>query len=189
MFLKPPSILVSLQMFLMYFMYFRWRVYQWSKCSKSCGGGEKTRQVECKQIMAQNHTVDRPPSMCPSPKPLDKKPCNTKSCVIESDKPQISVANSTFIQHDPKKNRVTVKVGGAATLFTGTTVKVKCPVKRFDRSKIQWQKDNTILPQNKKFKSSKKGALRVQNLTMRDTGMYTCVAGKNNFIKCKGFNY
>uniref|UniRef100_A0AAR5PUC8 Ig-like domain-containing protein n=1 Tax=Dendroctonus ponderosae TaxID=77166 RepID=A0AAR5PUC8_DENPD len=158
----------------------RWRVYQWSKCSKSCGGGEKTRQVECKQIMAQNHTVDRPATMCPSPKPLDKKPCNTKSCVIESDKPQISIANSTFIQHDPKKNRVTVKVGGAATLFTGTTVKVKCPVKRFDRSKIQWQKDNAFLPQNKKFKSSKKGALRVQNLSMRDTGLYTCVAGKSS---------
>ncbi|XP_066139353.1 protein madd-4 isoform X1 [Euwallacea fornicatus] len=157
----------------------RWKVSDWSKCSKPCGGGEKSRKVDCKQVMAQNHTVDRLSTLCPTPKPLERKPCNTKSCVIESDKPIISVTNSTFIQHDPKKNKVTVKVGGAATLFTGTTVKIKCPVKRFDRSKILWKKDNTFLPQNKKFKSSKKGALRVQNLSLRDMGTYTCVAGKS----------
>ncbi|XP_050294708.1 protein madd-4 [Anthonomus grandis grandis] len=158
----------------------KWRVSEWSKCTKPCGGGEKSRKVECKQVMAQNHTVDRPSTMCPSPKPLETKPCNTKSCVIESDKPQISVTNSTFIQHDPKKNKITVKVGGAATLLTGTTVKIKCPVKRFDKSKIQWKKDGTALPHSKKYKSSKKGALRVQNLSLRDSGVYSCVAGKSN---------
>lgn len=127
--------------------------------------------------MAQNHTVDRPTNMCPSPKPLEKKPCNTKSCAFESDRPDISVTNTTFKQHDPKKDKVTVKVGGAAILFTGTTVKIKCPVKRFDRSKIIWKKDQVVLEQNKKFKNSKKGALRIQNLSLRDMGTYTCVAG------------
>ncbi|KAL1513501.1 hypothetical protein ABEB36_002905 [Hypothenemus hampei] len=158
----------------------RWKVSEWSKCSKPCGAGEKSRKVDCKQVMAQNHTVDRPHTMCPNPRPVDKKPCNTKSCVIESDKPQISVTNSTFIQHDPKKNKITLKVGGAATLFTGTTVKIKCPVKRFDRTKIVWKKDNVLLPQNRKFKGSKKGALRIQNLTLRDRGTYTCLAGKSS---------
>lgn len=158
----------------------RWKVYEWSRCSKSCGGGEKTRKVECKQTMAQNHTVDRLPSMCPSPKPLESKPCNTKSCVVESDKPQIDVSNSTFIQHDPKKKKISLKVGGAATVFLGTTIKIKCPVKRFNRTKIQWAKDKTFLPKTKKYKTSKKGALRVQNLTMRDSGLYTCIAGKSS---------
>ncbi|KAF7274526.1 hypothetical protein GWI33_012822, partial [Rhynchophorus ferrugineus] len=157
----------------------RWRVSEWSKCSKQCGGGEKTRKVECKQVMAQNHTVDRPPSSCPSPKPAEKKPCNAKSCIIESDRPHISVTNSTFIQHNPKTDKITVKVGGAATLFTGTTVKIKCPVKRFDKSKIQWKKDNQVLSQSKKYKSSRKGALRVHNLTLRDRGVYSCTAGKS----------
>jgi hypothetical protein len=47
----------------------RWKVSDWSRCNKPCGGGEKTRKVECKQVMAQNHTVDRSPELCPSPNP------------------------------------------------------------------------------------------------------------------------
>lgn len=158
----------------------RWRVSDWSKCSKVCGSGEKTRKVECKQVMAQNHTVQRPPSMCPSPKPQDKKPCNTKSCVFDSDRPHIDKSNTTFIQHDPKKKKVTVKIGGAATVFEGTVVKIKCPVKRFNRTRIIWQKDHVLLSKSKKYKTSKKGALRIQNLAYRDSGTYTCKAGKSS---------
>ncbi|XP_074042343.1 ADAMTS-like no long nerve cord isoform X3 [Leptinotarsa decemlineata] len=157
----------------------RWSVHAWSRCSKSCGGGVKTRRIECKQVMAQNHTVDRLPTMCPSPKPLESKPCNTKSCLVESDKPHIDVSNSTFIQHDSKKKKISLKVGGAATVFFGTTIKIKCPVKRFNRTKIQWMKEKTFLPKTKKYKTSKKGALRVSNLSLRDSGLYTCVAGKS----------
>ncbi|XP_015837335.1 protein madd-4 isoform X3 [Tribolium castaneum] len=158
----------------------RWKVSEWSRCSKPCGGGEKIRKVECKQVMAQNHTVDRSPELCPSPKPPDRKPCNTKSCIIESDKPHIDVSNSSFIQHDFKKKKIALKVGGSATVFIGTTVKIKCPVKRFNRTKIQWVKDKNFLPKSKKYKTSKKGALRVQNLTLRDSGRYTCVAGRSS---------
>ncbi|XP_031344592.1 protein madd-4 isoform X2 [Photinus pyralis] len=158
----------------------RWKLTEWSKCTKNCGGGEKTRKVECKQVMAQNHTVDRPASMCPTPKPPDKKPCNTKSCVLETDKPQIEVSNSTFIQHDPKKKKVSLKVGGAATIFYGSMIKIKCPVKRFNRTKIQWVKDHSYLPKVKKYKVSKKGALRILNLTYKDSGIYTCMAGKSS---------
>ncbi|XP_060536482.1 protein madd-4 isoform X2 [Cylas formicarius] len=157
----------------------RWKVSEWSRCTEPCGGGEKTRKVECKQIMAQNHTVDRPPNMCPSPKPLEKKPCNTKGCVVETDKPDIDVMDNSYVQKDPKKKKISIKVGGSATLFYGTTVKIKCPVKKYDRAKILWKKDNALLPQNKKFKSSKKGALRVQSLSYSDSGVYTCVAGKS----------
>ncbi|XP_057670179.1 protein madd-4 isoform X2 [Diorhabda carinulata] len=157
----------------------KWKIGEWSRCSTSCGGGSKTRKVECKQVMAQNHTVDRPPSMCSIPKPAEFKPCNTKSCIVESDKPHIDVSNSTFIQHDPKKKKISLKVGGAATVFSGTTIKIKCPVKRFDRTKIEWMKDKSLIPRNRKYKTSKKGALRVTNLTLRDSGMYTCMAAKS----------
>lgn len=157
----------------------RWRMSEWSKCSKTCGTGEKTRKVECKQVMAQNHTVDRPAGMCPTPRPADKKPCNTKSCVLESDKPHIDLSNSSFIQHDPKKKTITLKVGGAATVYHGTTVKIKCPVKRFNRTKIQWIKDHNYLSKSKKYKTSRKGALRIHNLTYLDSGTYTCIAGKS----------
>lgn len=158
----------------------KWHTTEWSKCSKSCGGGVKERKVECKQVMAQNHVVDRPPTMCPSNRPQDRKPCNTKSCVLETDRPQIMVSNSSFIQHNPKNKKVTVKIGGSATVFYGATIKIKCHVKRYNRTKIQWVKDHNYLTKSKKFKISKKGALRIQNLTYRDSGMYTCIAGRSS---------
>lgn len=66
----------------------------------------KERRVECKQIMAQEHKVERRPELCPSIKPQEKKPCNTKPCAPEDQRPPIAASNSTYIQHDPKKNKV-----------------------------------------------------------------------------------
>ncbi|XP_063229070.1 protein madd-4 [Bacillus rossius redtenbacheri] len=156
----------------------RWHAAEWSKCSRSCGGGVKTRQVDCKQVMAQNHVVPRPPSKCPAAKPADRKPCNTKACAPETERPHIAASNTTYVQQKAAKKKVTLKVGGQATVFWGTQVKIKCPVKRFNRTKILWTKDRTTyLSNNKKYKISKKGALRIQDVTHRDSGVYTCVAG------------
>lgn len=80
--------------------------------------------------MAQEHKVERRPELCPSIKPQSKKPCNTKPCAPEDQRPPIAVSNTTYIQHDPKKGKVTLKIGGAATVFFGTQIKIKCPVKR-----------------------------------------------------------
>lgn len=73
---------------------------------RHCGSGVKERRVECKQIMAQEHKVERRPELCPSIKPQEKKPCNTKPCAPEDQRPPIASSNSTYIQHDPKKNKV-----------------------------------------------------------------------------------
>lgn len=99
---------------------------------RSCGGGFKDRKVECKQIMAQEHTVERPESMCSGPKPANKKPCNTKICPPDKDDPIIAINNNTYIQHDPKNDKVPLKIGGAATVFYGVQIKIKCPVKKYD---------------------------------------------------------
>ncbi|EDS32723.1 papilin [Culex quinquefasciatus] len=56
---------------------------------RPCAGGLKERRVECKQIMAQEHKVEWPTSMCPSNTPPDKKPCNGKACAPEYQKPPI----------------------------------------------------------------------------------------------------
>ncbi|XP_037958432.1 protein madd-4 isoform X2 [Teleopsis dalmanni] len=155
----------------------RWEVGEWSKCSHTCGFGIKERKVECKQIMAQEHKIERPETMCPSAKPPDKKPCNVKSCPPEDPKPVISISNTTHIQHDPKKSKITLKVGGAGVVFFGTQVKIKCPVKRYNRTKIKWNKDHKPLARSRKFKISKKGALRILDITFRDAGIYSCHAG------------
>ncbi|XP_061705546.1 protein madd-4 isoform X3 [Cydia pomonella] len=158
----------------------RWHTGEWSKCSKTCGGGIKTRDVECKQIMAQSHVVERPVSFCNSPKPAPTKSCNSRPCLLDTSAPEIQLDNSSYIQHDPKKKKVTVKVGGSATVFYGTQVKIKCPVKGYNRTKIQWAKDHQIITKSKKYKISKKGALRINSLSLRDHGIYTCVAGRSS---------
>ncbi|XP_023158560.1 ADAMTS-like protein 1 isoform X2 [Ceratitis capitata] len=158
----------------------RWEVGEWSKCSHTCGYGIKERKVECKQIMAQEHKIERPESMCPSAKPPDKKPCNVKPCPLEDPKPVIQVSNTTHIQHDPKKTKITLKVGGAGVVFFGTQVKIKCPVKRYNRTKIKWSKDHKALARSRKFKVSKKGALRILDITFRDAGVYSCHAGHSS---------
>ncbi|XP_032522102.2 protein madd-4 isoform X1 [Danaus plexippus] len=158
----------------------RWHAGDWSKCSKTCGGGVKQREVICKQIMAQSHVVERPSSQCSSPRPATTKSCNSRPCLLDTSSPEISLANSSYIQHDPKKKKVTVKVGGSATIFYGTQVKIKCPVKGYNRTKIQWAKDHQIITKSKKYKISKKGALRITSLSLRDHGVYTCVAGRSS---------
>ncbi|XP_068624023.1 protein madd-4-like [Battus philenor] len=158
----------------------RWHTGEWSKCSKTCGGGMKQREVECKQIMAQSHVVERPSSLCNNPRPATTKSCNSRPCLLDTSSPEISLANSSYIQHDPKKKKVTVKVGGSATIFYGTQVKIKCPVKGYNRTKIQWAKDHQIITKSKKHKISKKGALRITSLSLRDHGVYTCVAGRSS---------
>ena len=39
----------------------------------------------------------------------------------------------SFFQASPRLQTVRLKVGGRATLYKGTKVKIRCPVKGFDR--------------------------------------------------------
>lgn len=48
---------------------------------------------------------------------------------------------------------------------------------RFNRTKIQWSRDRKVLRKSKKIKISKKGALRILDVTYRDAGTYACHAG------------
>lgn len=128
--------------------------------------------------MAQDHKVGRVDSLCPGVKPAIQKLCNTKPCPPEDDRPTISAMDGgKFIQHDVSQKKIGLKVGGAAQVFYGVQVKIKCPVKKFNRTKIRWSKDHNYLPKSRKYKVSKKGALRILDVTFKDGGVYTCHAG------------
>ncbi|BES91442.1 Thrombospondin type 1 domain [Nesidiocoris tenuis] len=157
-----------------------WHSSEWSKCSKRCGGGVKRRNVECKQIMAQNHVVSRPESQCPKNKPPDQRPCNTKPCPSEEQRPPIISTNQSYVQSNPIRRKVSLKIGGSAQVFHGSLLKIKCPVKKFDRAKIQWAKDHKLISSSKKYRISKKGALRIQEASYGDTGVFTCLAGRSS---------
>lgn len=47
------------------------------------------------------------------------------------------------------------------------------------RTRIQWAKDHKVIGNNKKYRISKKGALRIADVTYVDSGVYTCIG------KCK----
>lgn len=95
----------------------------------------KRRSVHCEQIMAQGRKQSRQESECPSQKPAGEKPCNTRAChgSESSVSPIITGLNTTYNQTDINA-KVDLKIGGIAKVFQGTaSVKIRCPVRKFDK--------------------------------------------------------
>ncbi|XP_076322102.1 protein madd-4-like [Tachypleus tridentatus] len=158
-----------------------WQVGVWNKCSKKCGGGIRTRKVKCVKLTPFGHTVSQPWSQCSVKRPLKQKSCGVKFCQ-KMDKsstlrpPYIRMSKQDYIQEKPYQN-VKLDVGGRALLFERTTVKIRCPVRGFNRSLIRWQKGQTLLSEDGKYQLGRRGTLKVKNLSSVDAGQYTCRAG------------
>ncbi|XP_011333048.1 protein madd-4 isoform X2 [Ooceraea biroi] len=160
----------------------KWNVGEWGKCSKSCGGGVKKRSVLCEQIMAQGRKQSRQEQDCPPQKPANEKPCNTRACHGSdlSVPPIITILNTTYNQTDINA-KVDLKIGGTAKVFQGTaSVKIRCPVRKFDKAQIMWTKDNKEIRKSRKYKISRKGALKIIDITSSDSGIYACLAGNSH---------
>ncbi|XP_076668534.1 ADAMTS-like no long nerve cord isoform X2 [Andrena cerasifolii] len=160
----------------------KWSIGEWGKCSKTCGGGVKKRKVTCEQIMAQGRKQSREDRECTSQKPASEKPCNTRACheMDAGPLPIISSQNATYNQTDLNA-KVDLKIGGLAKVFQGTpSIKIRCPVRKFDKAQIIWTKDNKELRKSRKYKISRKGALKINDINSADTGVYACIAGNSH---------
>merc|ERR1739842_91799 len=73
--------------------------------------------------------------------------------------------------------KITLKVGGDATVFRGVMVKVKCPVRRFDRSRITWWFEGRQVDTNGNSIVTSKGVLKIRQVQYLDAGVYICRAG------------
>ncbi|KOB77866.1 ADAMTS-like protein 1, partial [Operophtera brumata] len=124
----------------------RWNYTDFSQCTKSCGIGIQTREVTCIHEVTRGgtNTVVVPNSMCPQPPPPDRQYCNVLDCPVRWHTGDWSKCSKTC-GGGLKQREVTVKVGGSATIFYGT-----------------------------------QGALRITSLSLRDHGVYTCVAGRSS---------
>lgn len=52
-----------------------------------------------------------------------------------------------FLAH-PNHRKLTLNVGGFANLYEGTSIKVKCPVRNFNRQQIYWTKNGKKIKNN-----------------------------------------
>ncbi|GBN16992.1 Protein madd-4, partial [Araneus ventricosus] len=115
----------------------RWKVEPWSKCSKSCGGGEKIRKIRCMKEKAFGQVVELAPSQCPKHRPKTQKVCNSKPCPVGDD---IVPSHGSYEQQHPKKT-VFLKIGGKAVVFAGTNLKIRCPRKN-NSTMVLWYKNS-----------------------------------------------
>ncbi|XP_018340238.1 PREDICTED: ADAMTS-like protein 3 [Trachymyrmex septentrionalis] len=162
----------------------KWSTGEWGKCSRTCGGGVKKRDVVCEQIMAQGRKQSREERECPAQKPASEKPCNTRAChdsdLSSNMPPTITSLNTTYNQTDINA-KVDLKIGGIAKIFQGTpSIKIRCPVRKFDKAQIVWTKDNKEIRKSRKYKISRKGALKIIDIGSSDSGVYGCIAGNSH---------
>ncbi|XP_067853626.1 A disintegrin and metalloproteinase with thrombospondin motifs 18 [Heptranchias perlo] len=60
-----------------------WSTGKWNECSRSCGGGKQTRQIQCFRKAAFQRDEAVPRSMCPAVAPAQIQPCHIHDCPPE----------------------------------------------------------------------------------------------------------
>lgn len=90
--------------------------------------------------------------------------------------PQILGVRRVYIQTREEK-RINLTIGSRAYLLLNTSVIIKCPVRRFQKSLIQWEKDGHCLQNSKQLGITKSGSLKIHSLAAPDIGVYRCIAG------------
>ncbi|CAH1797202.1 unnamed protein product [Owenia fusiformis] len=146
-----------------------WVPGQWSECSEKCGRGLKSRIIHCQQQLASGFTVNVTESRCSEQKPSEKLLCNNNLC------PRIVLDKSEFVQILPRRV-VDIGVGGKADVLPGVTIRVKCPVKHFNKKWVLWKKEEQSILKKGRVKVLKSGKLRIRKSSYKDGGTYTCYA-------------
>uniref|UniRef100_A0AAZ3RSB7 Ig-like domain-containing protein n=1 Tax=Oncorhynchus tshawytscha TaxID=74940 RepID=A0AAZ3RSB7_ONCTS len=90
--------------------------------------------------------------------------------------PLILGLSRIYIQTRQEK-RLHLTIGGRAYLLPKTSLIIKCPVRRFQKAYIRWEKDGRPLHSCKRLGVTKSGSLKIHSLGVVDSGVYVCIAG------------
>ena len=126
-------------------------------------------------------------TLCPDSEPLLKKACNKRSCkkgVMHGHNLMHSMIiptdNGVYVQKEPLR-RLSIKVGGKAVVFFGTTLKIRCPRSKSANKTlhVNWFKDGNKISYSKKYQLTARYALRVKKVSYNDAGRFTCAIGNS----------
>nr|XP_042706475.1 ADAMTS-like protein 1 isoform X4 [Chrysemys picta bellii] len=159
-----------------------WYPTEWQQCSVSCGEGTQTRNAICRKMLKTGGSVIINSSMCP-PLPLSSlvRSCAPAACTrhnrpAQKQSPHIMALKKVYIQ-TKKQKKLHFIVGGYAYLLPKTSVVLRCPVRRFRKSMITWEKDNKRLLSSIHITIAPYGYMKIHRLKPSDAGTYTCTAG------------
>lgn len=92
------------------------------------------RKVRCQQLLSLGQLIDKSESVCgAAAPPVSEETCNEEVCKYVANPKIRAKEGQSFVQSDPGQAAVKLKVGGAATVYQGTTVKISCPVRHYDK--------------------------------------------------------
>ncbi|KAM5170849.1 ADAMTS-like protein 3 [Mantella aurantiaca] len=158
---------------------------EWSKCSVRCGIGIQRRNLVCQKITAKGQLVIVNGSFCHGlPIPALVRTCRVVLCHKNKHlskeengygPPEILSIHRVYIQTRQEK-RINFTIGSRAYLLPKTSVVIKCPVRRFQKSLIKWEKDGQPIRNSKKLGVTKSGSLKIHNLDVQHIGVYKCIA-------------
>ncbi|XP_019410426.1 PREDICTED: ADAMTS-like protein 1 isoform X7 [Crocodylus porosus] len=159
-----------------------WLLSNWTQCSVSCGKGTQTRNAICRKILKTGDSVIINSSLCP-PLPFSSlvRPCALSICArhnrpAQKQSPHIVAVKKVYVQ-TRKQKKLHFIVGGYAYLLLKTCVVLRCPVRRFRKSMITWEKDNKRLISSVHVTVAPYGYMKIHRLKPSDAGTYICTAG------------
>uniref|UniRef100_A0A8C2UB35 ADAMTS like 3 n=1 Tax=Coturnix japonica TaxID=93934 RepID=A0A8C2UB35_COTJA len=142
-----------------------------SQCSVSCGVGIQRRKIACQNRTAKVLMISYFSRLyfISEIKPKLPEKYSTHG-------PRIMSVHRVYIQTRQEK-RINFTIGSRAYLLPKTSVVIKCPVRRFQKSLIRWEKDEQHLQNSKRLGITKSGSLKIHSLEATDIGVYRCIAG------------
>ncbi|XP_053321867.1 ADAMTS-like protein 1 [Spea bombifrons] len=158
-----------------------WHLTEWSQCSVTCGEGTQTQRAVCKKKLKTGDYVVGDSSMClDSPLHPLVRACSLTACTrprpAQKTNPQITGLRKIYIQLK-KQKKLQLVVGGYGYLLPKTSLVLRCPVRRFRKPLIIWEKDGKHLISSEHVTVAPHGYIKIHHLRSTDTGVYTCMAG------------